>query len=225
MAHWGTPWGSKNFWGIEHVGADWACDLAEQRVLHWHPEAGHLRKWICAFAENVGAEFDTLLEILGAFDVDYAVGAQLDMLGSIVGLPRSGAGDIRYRTLIKIQIQLLLSAAREDANWTGTVNNILTICREYVGPTATPIKFTNLPPKAFVLSIPDVTDTVDLTVLISFLTKAIYSEVLGYIVIALGENALWNDDDVVVDGGGIWNDDDVVVPGGSVWGYDVTIGD
>lgn len=219
MAHWGTPWGSGFFWGIEQVGADWACELVQQRLLHWHPEAGNLRKWMCAFAETVGSDFDTLLEILGGFNVDYAVGAQLDVLGSIVGLPRSGIGDTRYRKLIKIQINLLLSAGREDARWTGTVDNILTIAREFIGPTANAITLTNLPPKAFILSIPDVTDDVEMEILLSFVAKAIYAEVLGYVVVALGEGAVWASDAVVVPDGWVWGSAAVEVPGASTWGY------
>lgn len=225
MAFWGEAWGEDFYWGLSTPGEDWACELAQARLLHWHPQAGNLRKWVCAFAEEIGANLDTLLAVLGAFNLEFAIGEQLDAIGSIVGLPRSGAVDSRYRTFIGIQIKLILSARRDGGNWTGTVNNLLAICREFVGPTATAITITNLPPKAFVLSIPDITDTMELSVLISFLTKATYAEVLGYVVIALGENAVWSDDDVVVPDGGIWNDDDVGVPGGSVWGYDVTIGD
>lgn len=219
MAHWGTPWGTMFFWGIEHVGADWACELAEQRVLHWHPEAGNLRKWICAFAETVGEEYDTLLEILGGYDIEHAVGQQLDTLGSIVGLPRSGVGDTRYRTLLQVQILLLLAAARDDANWTGTVNNILAIAREFVGETGNAITIVNLPPRAFILSIPDVTDTTELEVLLSFVSKAVYAEVLGYVAIAQGDGAVWASDSVVVPDGWVWGSASVAVPGASTWGY------
>jgi len=225
MAFWGEGWGEDFEWGLSAVGEEWACDLTQARLLHWHPEASNIRNWFCAYGEHVGSDIDTLVALPHAFAVEFAVGAQLDVLGSIVGLPRSGATDTRYRTLLRIQIRLLLSAAREDANWTGTTNNLLGIVREFIGPGPAPIGLVNLPPKSFLLTIPDITDTSDLHVLISFLTKAVYSETVGYVLFATAtEGSVWGSESVAVPGAGIWGSASVVVPGAATWGYTVTIG-
>jgi hypothetical protein len=224
MAGWGTEWGEDFFWGADLAGADWACELAQQRLLHWHPD-GNLRNWMCAFAEAIGEGYDTLLAIMNGFNVDTAVGDQLDKIGSIVGLPRSGSSDTRYRTLIKIQIKLLLSAARQDANWTGTVNNVVGICREFIGETVATITLVNLPPKSFILTLPDFDDSPDLLLLLSFVTKAIYSEVLGYVLFSTSSGSRWGSDSVVIADAGKWGSDSVVIADASTWGYVHTIGD
>lgn len=43
-------------------------------------------------------------ELVSAFDIDTAIGAQLDMIGSFVGLGRNNQNDERYRVLLKLKI-------------------------------------------------------------------------------------------------------------------------
>jgi hypothetical protein len=162
--------------------------------------------------------------VAAAFDVDSAVGEQLDFIGGVVGLPRQGFSDARYRVFLNIQIDLLLSANREGANWTGTGNNILKIVRTFIGPGVDPIVLTNFPPYSFLLSIPGITLS-ELEILINFLCVALYAGVLGQTVFVLGPDSLWDSDSVgpIVDGG-IWCSASVPVVPCAVWGFTVPIG-
>jgi len=93
MAIWGTLWGGAFRWGGAAVGPVYACQLTEDRVLIQHPDAPgerQFRDWICKYNEHAGEYIDVCAEVKEAFDVDTAVGEQLDMIGSWVGLPRSG---------------------------------------------------------------------------------------------------------------------------------------
>jgi hypothetical protein len=112
------------------------------------------RQYICETVKPWGEYAKVLDDIKNAFDVETAVGEQLDYLGEIVGIPRREFTDDRYRTFVKIQIDLILSSARSDANWTGTINNILSICREFVGDAAPPLTYLSSPPYGYVLSLP-----------------------------------------------------------------------
>lgn len=50
------------------------------------------------------------IAIREAFDLDTAEGVQLDRIGGIVQLPRFGYSDARYRALLRVQIDILLSS-------------------------------------------------------------------------------------------------------------------
>lgn len=45
-----------------------------------------------------------MTELWDAFDVDTAIGAQLDAIGKFVGIGRNGLNDEKYRTIIKFKI-------------------------------------------------------------------------------------------------------------------------
>jgi hypothetical protein len=181
MSVWGTAWGLGFPWGIPHTGADYGCELAQSGILEQSRQT-NFSAWMCAFGEAIGAQYDVLIEIIEAFSIEFAVGDQLDKLGAILGLPRSGFGDDRYRVFLSIQLYLTLGVANPDGSWTGTGNNLLTICRLFVGPTVNPIVLNNSPPYSFSLSVPDVADLLEMSVLASFLSKALYSAVLGQVI-------------------------------------------
>lgn len=133
---------------------------------------------------------DVLVDIQNGYSIDYAVGAQLDVIGSILGLPRSGFGDDRYRTFLLIQRDLLLSAASEDGNWTGTGENIISICRRFIGVgSGDPIIAMTTPPYGFLLTVPDIATLLEVAILASFLRKAVYLGILGQTVfVPTGDN-------------------------------------
>lgn len=224
MSVWGTPWGLGFPWGVPHPGAEYGCTLAQSGILA-QSQGGNFADWICAFAEEIGSNFDVISEIRDAYSIEYAVGAQLDTLGSILGLPRSGFGDDRYRTFLLIQRDLLLAAASEDGNWTGTGENIISICRRFIGPgSGDPIVALTAPPYAFLLTVPDVSTLLEMQILVSFLRKAIYLAVLGYIAFVPAANSLWASASVAVPSSGIWASASVAVPGAAVWSYVILIG-
>jgi len=189
MALWGSPFGFPFPWGGADLGDEFACALSQERVLVQHPDAPGeriFRDWICAFSEQAGDYLDVIQDVKNALTLDTAVGVQLDMIGSVVGLPRSGFSDTRYRTLLTIQTKLLIGRLPGNPNWTGTVQNIVDICRTFIGPAVIPpVVLQNTPPYAFVLSVPGGLSLDDIKLLARFVCKAIFAAVLGQIIFDL----------------------------------------
>lgn len=188
------------------------------------PGSRIFRDLMCELAVSFGIFDDVMTDVSEGFDLDSAAGVQLDAVGSVVGLPRNGYGDSDYHRFLDIQVNLLLSAARDDAEWTGTHENILAISRTFIGPAVLdPIVLINLPPQSFLLTVPNITAQ-DTAVLAAFLTSAVYAEVLGHMLIVLATNSLWDSASVAVPGGGTWGSASVVVASSAVWGTAITIG-
>lgn len=226
---WGGTWGLGSLWGAPPgPGPQEVCDLVERRVLvQMDDSVGNrrFRDMLCNLLLDTGTFGDVAQDVSEAFDVTTAQGIQLDFIGSIVGLARQGFDDIPYRRFLEIQINLLLSAARDDGEWTGTVPNILTICRTFIGPgIPDPVVYTALPPYSFLLTVPGL--TVPEAVLLSrFLCKAIYGGVLGQVSVILASDSLWDSDSVgPIANGGIWGSASVVVSPSSTWNLTITIG-
>lgn len=226
-----------SLWSGGYGGPQEFCELGECRVLSQMPDGSNgpsdtrvLRDLICIFLESLGVIRDVAIEVGEAFDVTTAVGEQLDFIGSVVGLPRQGFSDDRYRTFLQIQIELLLSATRDEAEWTGTVPNILRICRTFIGAAVVdPVVYRGIPPYSYDLTVPGVT-LVEIPQLIRFVCQATYAGVLGQIVIQLGANGVWDSDPANVGpiaNGGVWDSDPANVGplvGASVWGQSFLIG-
>ena len=223
-----APWGLGSLWGVDSgTGPAEFCQLADERVLVQMDDAGGNRKFrdlICDFAEGFGHFSDVAFDVRDGFDLSTAVGVQLDMIGAVIGLPRQGFPDDRYRVFLEIQTELVLSAAREDGNWTGTGNNILRICRKFIGPAAGTINLINLPPYDFRLSIPGITIE-ELEILANFICVALYAGVLGRVIFIVGADSLWDSVAVgPIPDGGIWGSSSVVVSPSAVWNYSFPIG-
>ena len=223
-----APWGLGSLWGVDSgTGPAEFCQLADERVLVQMDDAGGNRKFrdmLCDFAEGFGHFSDVALDVGDGFDLSTAIGEQLDMIGAVIGLPRQGFPDDRYRVFLQIQTDLVLSAAREDGNWTGTGNNILRICRTFIGPAAGTINLVNLPPYDFRLTIPGITLS-ELEILANFICVALYAGVLGRVIFIVGADSLWDSSDVgPIPDGGIWGSSDVAVSPSAVWNYSFPIG-
>lgn len=228
MSGWGNPWGTSFYWGgAGGLGPAFACDLADDRVLvQMDDTIGNrvFRDLVCVFVEDLGTYLDVLSDVRDAFDLSSAVGAQLDVIGRIVGLPREGYADARYRTLLEIQIELILSVNRDGGNWTGTSENILRICRKFIGTTpGQPVVLQNFPPYDFLLTVPTLA-VADIPLLFRFLCRALYAGVLGQLLTPLAPDSLWNSASVAVPGGGIFCSASVAVPGCAIWGTAKTVG-
>lgn len=225
---WGLPWGSGSLWGLlTGPGPEEFCELAQDRVLIQMDDAPSNRKFrdlICILVEGLGEYRDVALDVAAAFDLDAAIGVQLDAIGAVVGLPRQGYPDDRYRTFLRIQIDLLLGGNREGGNWTGTHNNILSIVRTFIGPGPDPIILTNYAPYSFTLSIPGL-DPAEIPILRRFLCIALYAAVLGQSIFTVADNSLWDSESVgPIPNGGIWCSGSVVVPDCATWGFAVITG-
>jgi len=225
---WGGSWGLASPWGNPHPGYDKYCALADDRVLVQMDDTTGNRKFrdlICVLVEQKGLFEDVALEVEGAFGLEGAQGEQLDIIGRVVDLPRFGFTDNRYRTFLEIQIYLILSARQNGANWTGTHNNILNICRKFIGPgVVDPIVLLNFSPYSFLLSVPGVT-LEELDLLITFICRALYAAVMGQVLVIVAPDSLWDSDSVgPIPEGGIWGSASIVVDPSSIWGFSIPIG-
>jgi hypothetical protein len=194
---WGikAKWGVNTHWGIDKDPNEVEfCEKADERVLVQMDDTVGNRKFrdfICELVGPLGHYASVAEDVEGAFDIDTAVGIQLDMIGAVIGLPRQGFSDLRYRVFLNIQVDLILSAMRNEANWTGTHNNILRICRTFIGDTEPlPVLLSNIPPYSFVLSVPNVAGS-ELDLLIRFVCIALYAGVLGQVMTTLADDSLW----------------------------------
>lgn len=137
-----------------------------------------------ALVEALASRTDALLEvsedIVEAFDIDTAVGVQLDRLGELLQRPRYGASDDRYRTLLKIQVELVLSSQ-------GTTPTIMRIVELFTGEP--PSSYSEHYPMAFEIGaeLPDVEDTDLLLQILREATSAAY-----------GVTLLWHDDEALI---------------------------
>ena len=226
MAGWGHTWGSCSVWGTG-VCQVAICALADGRVLVQMDDAVGNRKFrdlVCDYVTPVGHFIDVAKMVKDGFDVDTAVGAQLDIIGSIVGLPRQGYLDARYRTFVQIQTDILLAQVREDANWTGTSNNLLTICRTFIGTgVVSPIVLNNTPPYEFTLSVPGVS-IADMQILAGFLCIALYAAVRGLVYFSFGPDSSYGSVHGAVTDEGIYGSVHGVVAGAAVYGGVIVIG-
>jgi len=195
------------------------AQLADDRVL---VQMGpNFRLLVQELVQDRARTYDALLGIRAALDIEHAVGEQLDAIGSVVGLAREGFTDDRYQVFLGIQIELLLAAAREDNEWTGTCKNILRICRRFVGEAAPTIKLRNAPPYSYALTIEDL-DFNEAWLLVRFLRTASHHAVLGLIALTLADDSLWAHDTISVPGAGVWDHETVAITGAVVWGVAAT---
>jgi hypothetical protein len=233
MSSWGlgTPWGLAGPWGSGGDGEEFACNFAQDRVLVQHPDITGERKfrdWICKFAEGAGKYLDVATDVKNGFDLDTAIGYQLNAIGRVVNLPRYGFNDTDYRRFIRIQINLLISSRPSNPNWVGTHNNLLRICRAFITPSVlSPVVLTSSTPYNYTLSVPNVSTLEELKLLTYFVCQATWAGVLGQIIYTgiTSNNTVWDSVHGVVPDGGIWCSVHGVVPNCGEWSHTVTIGD
>lgn len=81
-------------------------DQAKALVIEQFKRSRRFNDWLGAYIGQVQDLEDALWELYTQRGVDTAEGAQLDVLGIIVGQPRNGLDDTDYRTRIKVRIRL-----------------------------------------------------------------------------------------------------------------------
>lgn len=207
MATWGELWSNSDFWGLP--GSDFEtllCELADQRVLVQMDDETTNRKFrdlMCIFAEPFGQVADVAIDVQNAFDITTAVGQQLDFIGRVIGLQRSGFDDTFYRTILQIQSTIL--QGQTEGNWTGSVNQILSMVRTFIGSgVPQPVEYTLIAPYSFELLIPGALTATQIKVLFRLICRAVYAGVLGFVTfVAVGPN-LWQSHHGAVTNGAIW---------------------
>ena len=227
MAKWGNPWGSGNLWGVL-TGANMAllCELAKtsRPLVQMDDTVGNndFRELMCIFAEPFGHFADVVDDVAAAFNLNTAVGEQQDFIGSVIGLQRSGLDDDFYRTALQVQAEILMG--QTDGDWTGSVNGILTMIRTFIGDgVAQPIVYESVPPYAFTIDIPGSLTTVQINVLFRLLCRALYAGVLGYFVVEVPGDNLWDSDHGAATNSGTWcSAHGATATTCAVWSYVVT---
>jgi hypothetical protein len=102
---------------------------AESRLLVQFDDAVKLHALVRALVKPLQALELAALQVRDAFDVDTAVGLQLDVVGWLVGEDRQGKGDVAYRAYVKARI--LANASK------GRPRDIYRIVRALIGPGPT----------------------------------------------------------------------------------------
>ncbi len=159
MSGWGSGhgWGSGDPWGSP---SEFAATMLS-RLLMFVRHGPRFRGLVNALATRTGDLLAAQESVLAAFDVDTAVGAQLDRIGGIMQLPRLGYGDTRYRSLLKVQIDILLSS-------TGASETLLRVFEAITGAPAD--EYEEHYPAQFVIG--GYVDPADATLLADFLRRA-----------------------------------------------------
>src|SRR5690606_15428098 len=84
-----------------------AVERAKAQLVEQFKNRPRIRAMIEAFVGQVADLEDALEELRTGRSLDQAQGAQLDGLGTIIGLPRGGMDDEQYRARLRVQIRVL----------------------------------------------------------------------------------------------------------------------
>lgn len=184
MSAWGFLWGDP--WGD-------ATLAASDRLLNFVRAPRNV-----AITNIVGIRTEELLSagemIRDAFDLDSATGDRLDKLGGILQFVRpSGMIDDRYRLLLQIQVELILSS-------NGTPETIMRIIELYTG--SPPTSYSEHYPMGFVVGFAN-DGTLDVPTLLQLLNKARAAAYTGTAVSNYGDSMILDYTlDTPVDGAG-----------------------
>lgn len=127
-------------------------EAKEQLAQQFHGKA-KLEALLSALIQQVQEAEDAAFTIINGFNLDTAVGDQLDCLGAIVGEPRNARTDTTYRLWIRARILLNRSSGKTEEIY--AIFNLLI-------PAGTEPELTDYYPAEFVLSITGVLDDEDL---------------------------------------------------------------
>lgn len=226
MSGWGlvSPRGIGAPWGLE--GESEICKFVQARILSQMDSTTgnrNFRDFMCIVAQPFGDFGDVAGDVGDAFNIDTAVGVQLDIIGAVIDLPRSGVTDDEfYRRLLKMQATILMG--QTDGDWTGSINQILSMVRTFIGAGGGPILYTPVSPYSFQLEIPVTLTGGEFSVLFRLICRAIYAGVLGFIVITPAGNNLLGSAHGAVVGQGTFCSAHGPVPGCGVAAAVVTTG-
>ena len=130
---------------------DGHIDRALSRQLVAFKAQPNLEAWITAHVAQLEGSSpvhttieDVLEGVASVYDIDNGVGAQLDVVGVIVGRPREGLPDADYRLRLTAQILVNISE--------GTVEDVLAVARVLVG-SGVVVKLQRFTPAAIVIDV------------------------------------------------------------------------
>jgi hypothetical protein len=84
------------------------------RLATQYRDKPNIAKIVRIIARRAQALETVVFQVFNAFRIETAIGAQLDVLGRIVGQPRESAGDTEYRLRIKARIRANLSGGMAE---------------------------------------------------------------------------------------------------------------
>ncbi|MEY4581290.1 MAG: hypothetical protein RL701_5993 [Pseudomonadota bacterium] len=123
---------------------------------------------------------NVLWEIYEQLDLSQAVGAQLDRLGAIVGEPRNGRSDSRYRLWIRARARVNRSAGRPDDS--------LQVARLLIESDAT-VEYVDIPDRDAEMEIRISGSSLDMTEIAAILDAVRPAGVGSSVITDVGANA------------------------------------
>lgn len=199
-ADWGFEWGDA-YWGAAQIAAS-------DRILMFC-RGPRFIALVQLFSQRTENLLDAVADVCSAFDVETATGVHLDRLGEILQLPRNGAEDDRYRILLQIQIELVLSS-------TTTTPTIMRIVELFTGHP--PSAYAEHYPMAYTIGA-TLDDPADAAVLLEILGRAT-AAAYGYSLLAEDEDALILDfEGDPIDGAGTLDFEGDPIAGAGTLGY------
>jgi hypothetical protein len=150
---WGFEWGTVT-WG------EGALDASDRLLMF--VRSPRLSGFVNVLGDRTSDLIDASILAAAAFDLDTAVGVHLDRLGAILQLPRYGYADDRYRVLLQIQAQLVLSS-------TTATSVILRIVELFTGHA--PLSYADAYPMGFRIGV-ELDDPTDAALLLQILGNA-----------------------------------------------------
>lgn len=118
---------------------------AESRLLAQFDDAPKLHALVRALVAPLQTLEQAAFEVLSAFDVESARGAQLDVVGGLIGESRQGRSDTAYRAYVKARIL----ANSSD----GSAGTIYAIARALVGEDVLSLRLSTHPPAHYDLDV------------------------------------------------------------------------
>ena len=123
-------------------------DKALARLPSMHDDSILLRGKLSIHAARM-QKLDNVLRDITAdvlFNIDTAIGVQLDQIGTIIGIAREARTDVAYRIILRTQALLVLPERRTQAK-------LMEIIRSLMDTDPGAIVYSQFPPKSYKLTI------------------------------------------------------------------------
>lgn len=167
-------------WGIDAGDVVWASDFEASDRLLMFVRSPRLSGFVGVFGERTSDLIDVSIETCAAFDLDTAEGVHLDRIGAILQLPRYGYDDDRYRVLLQIQAQLVLSS-------TTTTSVILRIVELFSGHD--PLSYADAYPMGYRIGV-ELDDPTDAALLMQILGNATAAAYGAQVIVADADSVI-----------------------------------
>lgn len=168
-------------WGFDVGEVVWGAESfeASDRLLMF-VRSPRLSEFVGVFGERTSDLIDAVVLTCAAFDLDTAVGVHLDRIGAILQLPRYGYDDDRYRVLLQIQAQLVLSS-------TTTTPVILRIVELFSGHA--PLSYADAYPMGYRVGV-ELDDPTDAALLMQILGNATAAAYGAQVIVADADSVI-----------------------------------